>query len=431
MRNQLSQYADGLPSERSLECAVSRRSVVATPCRRNVLTGVSLLCLLLTTQAFAGQSGATRQRVSTVLQARTISLTTRKRTAPPPAQNEMPKTQIGDLTISHVIKMDALLGAGGYRWRGPNTEVEIPDKTSKSVLTVHADDIQVSRVGKNEFGLLTLNGSVRYRLVQKTDDGEHIIEGTAGHAEVRRVTRRMELTGGVRTKLTDAATLDGPATLRTGSLTIAMNANAYRYTLAGGASENDIQFTPIPKAKDPDEEAPGPLGTIHLTGFRSGDLEFGKAVHLEGGVTTCEFASPDQKTAWSLKGEQFEGEFIPNTSNLQRATVTTNVRFHVMQPSTDKKTKTVADGSSSQASYVRSKKGQELIAHGPLNIDFTDAQHFEEPMNLTAAQSATLSVRKEGESLSFSVDDPKGTQKYRIVPKPFDLSEPKPAPPKK
>ncbi len=396
------------------------------------LLGVSAFFLCAVTQAQSGQKRGTANSVQRTSQSRQVVLLPSKRTAAPPAQGEVQKTKIGDITFSKAQKFEVLPEAGTAHWVGPNTEIEVPDKASSSVLLVHADDILASRVGKTQFGLITLNGDVRYRLIQKTDTGERILEGTAGHVEVRRAARRIDFTGGVHTKLTDAARFSGPATLRTGALTLDMDSKPSRYTLEGGAGGNDIQFTPLQSVPEKVGEKPAaaaPLGAVHLYGFRSGDLQFGKAVHVQGAATTCEFSSPDAKTAWKLQGEQFEGEFVPDKSDLQRATVTDNVRFHVMQPSADKKSKTVADGTASQASFVRTQSGQEMVAHGPLKIDFTDPQHFEEPMTLTAQQSSVLTVKKDGNSLSYALNDPQQTQKIHIVPKPFDVSDSKPATP--
>ncbi len=403
--------------------------------RWSLLPSGRLLFMLSAASLSLGSAGQTQSGRKVNLRApqtRLTALAPRKQAAAPPAQGELPKTQIGDLTISKSLKSEVVLGTGALRWLGPNTEIEVPDKASDSVLYVHADDIQASRVGKVQIGLITLSGNVRYRLVQQSDQGERLLEGTAGHAEVRRVVRRIEFTGGVRVRLTEKARFSSPATLRTGALTLAMDAKPFHYTLNGAAGANDIQFTPLqaaPVKAGAKPKGPIPLGTIHLYGFRTGDLQFGKAVHLQGAGTACEFASPDDKTSWKLQGEQFEGEFVPDSSDLERATVTQKVHFHLMQPSADAKSKTIADGTCRQASYVRSDEGQELVAHGPLNIDFTDPQHFEEPMTLTAESSATLTVKKEGESLSFSVDDPKQTQKLHIVPKTLEESAPKTAAP--
>ena len=390
--------------------------------------GASLLCSMAAQQAHSGRQAGAGHGPARGAGPKQVVLVSNKRGAAPRTQAETPKLQVGDLTISGATKSEGVLGTGALRWTGPNTEIEVPDRASKSVLRVHADDIQASRVGKNQFGLITFSGSVRYRLTQQTDAGERILEGTAGRAEVRRVARYMEFTGGVHAKLTDAARFNGPATLHTGSLTLAMDSRPFRYTLEGAAAGNDIQFTPLQSAaaEDGAKATSGALGTIHLFGFRSGDLQFGQAVHLQGAGTTCEFASPDDKTAWRLRGEQFEGEFVPDRSDIQRATVTQNVRFRVKQPSADKKSFTTADGTAPQASYVRSQAGQELVAHGPFKIDFSDPEHSEEPITLTAGQSSILTVKKSDNSLSYALDDPNHTQKFHIVPKPFDVKEAKP-----
>lgn len=393
--------------------------------------GATILCCLGSQQAHAGRQNRPQPLSPRGSRPQQVALGARQRPAAPPAPAEIQKLQVGDLTIRGATKSEGVLATGALRWIGANTEIEVPDKASKSVMVVHADDIQASRVGKSEYGLITLSGNVRYRVVQQSSEGERVLEGTAGHAEVRRTAKRMEFTGGVRAKLTDAAHFSGPAILRTGSLIVAMDKQPYRFNLQGSAAENDIRFTPLqsapPKTTGGKAVAPAPLGGIHIYAFRSGDLQFGEAIHLRGAGTTCEFASPDEKTVWRLQGEQFEGEFVPGTSDLQRATVTQNVRFHVTQPSTDKKTKTTADGKAPQASYVRTEAGQEMIVHGPFTINFTDPEHLEEPMLLTAEQSSTLSVKKSGDSLSYSLDDPNHTQKFHIVPKPFEANEPSPA----
>jgi hypothetical protein len=398
------------------------------------LLGATLLYAGGAIHADAGQQRRSPSAAKQKVGLKQIALLSGERKAAAPPPTEIPKLQVGDLTITGASRSGAVFGTGASHWTGPNTEVEVLDRTSKSVLRVHADDVQASRVGKNEFGLITLNGNVRYRLVQQSDEGERVLEGTAGRAEVRRVTHHMEFTGGVHADVTDKVRFSGPATLRTRNLTVAMETKPFQYTLEGVAANNDIQFTPLqtPTVKAGTKPASAtPLGTIHIFGFRSGDLQFGKAIHLQGAATTCEFGSPDDLTSWRLQGEQFEGEFVPDTSDLQRATVSQNVRFHITQPSADKKAKTMADGTAPQASYVRSQAGQELVAHGPFRIEFTDAQHLVEPMLITAEESSVLSVKKVGDSLSYDLDDPNRTGTMRIVPKPLEKTVPKPTTPLK
>jgi hypothetical protein len=395
-----------------------------------LLLGAGVLCYSGTTQAYAGQQSKTLSAVKIGSAVQQVALVARKgKAAPPPPL----KTQIGDLTISGQTKMEQSFTTGALHLIGTETEIEVPDKTGKSILYVHADDIQASRVGKTEFGLITLDHNVRYRLVQQADSGERILEGTAGHAEVRRTAKRMDFTGGVRTKLTDAARFSGPANLRTGSLTVKTDTPSYRFNLEGAAANNDLRFTPLQAAPPKADGKPAPLapvGAVHIYGFRSGDLQFGEAIHLEGADTTCEFVSPDTKTAWRLQGEQFEGVFVPKTSDLQRATVTDNIKFHLTQPAADKKAQTVVDGTASRASYVRTKTEQETVMHGPLNVQFFDPQRLEEPGLLTAEASATLNLKKSGESLSYSLDDPNHSAKIHFIPKSIDADEAKPkAPP--
>ena len=400
--------------------------------------GAAALCCSGTHVARAGQQNKLRPD-SRQPGLKQIAVVSGKRTVPP---TEHLKQQFGDITFVDADKWNVDLGKGTTHWVGAHTEIEVPDKASKSVLYVHADDILGSRVGKMNIGLIVLSGNVRYRLVQKSDAGDRVLEGTAGHAELRRATKLMEFTGGVHTKLTDAEQFRGPATLRTGSLTVAMETKPFRYSLEGVAANNDIQFTPQQAAASKTDSKPAskadgkpapptPLGTFHAYGFRSGDLQIGEAIHLQGAGTTCEFASPDEKTAWRLQGEQLEGEFVPKKSEIQRATVTQNVRYHVSQPSKDKKTQTTVDGTAPQASYVRTQAGQETVVHGPLTMNLDDLQHLAKPAVMTAGQRALLTVKKSGESLSWELIDPDHTQTLQFEPKPFDLEETKPAAPPK
>jgi len=398
---------------------------------RLVMVSVSVLCFGLATQTFAGQQSKLSSPAEKKPRAKQVALLSGKRKAAPPPQGERAKSQYGDLSVvSNGVA--GVVGTGDIRWIGPNVEIDFPDKASKSVLHVLADDARVSRVGKSEYGLIKLTGNVRYRVVQQAEDGEHILEGTAGNAILQRTKRHMEFTGGVRAKLTDAARFKGPATLRTGSLNVAMEAKPFRYTLDGTAANNDIQFTPL-QTKAPKEGAkappPSPLGTIHIFGFRSGELRFGQAIHLQGATTTCEFASPDELTSWRLQGEQFDGEFVPDQSDLQRATVKDNVKFHLVQPTSDKKSKKTADGTAPKASYVRSDAGQEMVVPGPFTVSFGDPVHMEEPMVGSGGQSATLYVKKFEDGLTYHIDDLQHTTKFHTQLKPFEEEEPKPVVP--
>ncbi len=404
--------------------------------------GASILCSGSAIRTHAEHQASAPPSAPHPSRLKQIALLSNKRQAAPP-QAEKKKLKIGDVTIADFNTNEGVLGSGEFHLLGPYTEITVPDKASKSVLHVHADDIQGSRIGKIDGGLITLIGNVRYRLVQQSDEGERILEGTAGRAILERTKQHMEFTGGTHATLTDAARFSGPATLRTDSLNVAMKSKPARYTLEGAAANNDIRFTPMQTptvkagtkltAADPPGAKPAatPLGTVHIYSFRSGDVQFGEAIHFQGATTTCEFASPDDKTSWRLQGEQFEGEFVPTTSDLQRATVTENVKFHVLQPSADKKVKTTADGTATQASFVRTKAGQEMLAHGPIRVDFTDPEHLEEPMVLTSGPKSILTVKKAGGSLSYRLDDPEHKPKLDIVPKPFAVDEAKPVTPPK
>lgn len=405
-------------------CSIHLSSV-----RMSALLGTAILACSGLGKATAGQQNGAHPGPKQKPAAKQVALLSGRRKQAPKPQAETTKTKIGDVTIADFTTSEGVIGSREVRFLGQFTEIEVPDKASNSVLRIHADDIHGTRVGPTDLGSITLSGNVQYRLVQQTGGSERVLEGTAGHAELRRGEHHMEFTGGVRAKLTDAARFGSPATLHTGSLTVAMAAKPFHYSLDGDPTNNDIQFTPLQTSAPKTGAKTGtvtPLGRIHAFGFRSGDLQFGQAMHLQGAETTCEFASPDDLTSWRLQGEQFEGEFVPKKSDLQRATVTQNVRFHITQPSADKKAKTTADGTSSQASYVRSEAGQELIAHGPLKIDFTDPERSDEPLVYNGGRSAVLSVKKVGSSLSYSLIDLNNNQKVRVTPKPFDAGEPKP-----
>ena len=399
------------------------------------LLGASAVCWGGTNSAHAGQQSKTLSTSTQGSSSKQVTLV-KSQTAQQPV-----KTQIGDVTMSRWNHFDQDLVSGAIHITGTETEIEVPDKASNSILYVHADDIKGSRVGKTEFGLVTLDRNVRYRLVQKADTGERTLEGTAGHAEVRRSSKRMDFSSGVRAKLTDPSRFSGPATLITTKLTVRTDTPSYRFDLQGAAANNDIRFTPLqaetpkadPKAAPPKADAkPGPLvpvGTVHLYGFRTGDLQFGESIHLQGPDTTCEFASPDTKTAWRLQGEKLEGVFVPKTSDLQRATVTDNVKFHLAQPSADKTGQTVADGTASRASYVRADADQVTVMHGPLNIMFFDPQRLMEPGLLTSEESGTLTLKKSGDGLAYSLDDPSHTAKIHFIPKTVGEDEAKPKTP--
>lgn len=354
-----------------------------------------------------------------------------KQQAAPKSQEETKKLQYGDISIAYFTSMEGLLEGKEIHFKGKKTEIDVPDKASKSVLHVHADDIIGTPTPKGNLGLIKLTGNVRYRLVQQLPEGERILEGSSARAVVQRLERHIEFTGGSHVKLTDAARFRGPATLDTGTLNVFMEAKTYRYTLEGPPGGNDIKFTPLqappPVKAGAKPGAPTPVGLVHIFGFRSGDLAFGQAIHLHGAGTTCDFASPDDKTAWHLQGQEFEGEFVPNTTDIQRATVMENVKFHTKQPSAHKKLTTTVDGTASQASYVRSKEGQEMVAHGPLDITLDDPEHFEKPAPFTVGPKAKLVVRKEGDTLHYSLVDPDATFQGNFQPKIAADEDTKPA----
>lgn len=406
--------------------------------RLPALFAAGLLCGVL--QSASGRQSGVPASSPRSSGGRQIALLSGKRQATPqPPKNAKPeppvKTQIGDISISGFKTSGGGFGTRDFHFKGPGTEIEVPDKASRSVLTLHADDIEGTPVGKVDGGLIVLSGNVRYRVVQKTAAGERVLEGTAGHAEVRRTTQHIDLTRGVRAKLVDPSQFSGPATLRTTNLHIAMEQQQYHYTLDGPVAENDVQFTPLqtPKlAKDAKKDdkpgPPVPVGKIHVFGFRSGDLQFGQSIHLKGASTTCDFTGPEDGSSWHLQGEELEGEFVSGTSDLQRATAMENVKFHVVHPSTDKKYKITVDGITPQASFVRTEKGQELVTHAPFDIKVNDPQHLEEPATIVSQKSvATLNLRKVGDNLLYELDDDDHSSSVNIHPKHIEEPVAKPA----
>src|ERR1051326_8006979 len=73
-----------------------------------------------------------------------------------PKKQEKKKTVIGDITISDWNQLNTNFN-GSAQVTGPDTQIEIPDKNSRSKLGLHADDIKIENAGAGK-AIVTMKG---------------------------------------------------------------------------------------------------------------------------------------------------------------------------------------------------------------------------------------------------------------------------------
>src|SRR5262249_34595837 len=113
---------------------------------------------------------------------------------------EQPKentTRYGAISITNWNRTSGSLDFTSVTYTGPNTRVEVPDKSSGSHLSLHADEIKLIGINKPGTERVELRGHLTYSLTQPTPDGPRKLAGTAGQGDYRSEAKRIVLSSGV------------------------------------------------------------------------------------------------------------------------------------------------------------------------------------------------------------------------------------------
>ncbi len=220
-----------------------------------------------------------------------------------------------DVAITHMRGMHIGQKEGEVIFAGPDVHLESVNKAKGTHIDVIANHaIGVRR--PNHHDTADLTGNVRYTITEKTPDGTRIVQGTAQRAYYTEANKGLQLLGGVNATLTDPLHFDGPATLRVATLNMPEEGHI---ELTGDPSTTDARFTPhIPtpaeaaKPKKPAENATAAnlktkrkaipaVGTVHVTGFRTGHVNQNQDAAFEGPLVTVETNNAQTKAQNTFK----------------------------------------------------------------------------------------------------------------------------------
>jgi lipopolysaccharide export system protein LptA len=298
----------------------------------------------------------------------------------PPAPQQQPKsTSIGDVKITYahiranfrrsstVLLLDAV--------------IESRDARQPTQIRVLADQVNASQSAKNNDGIVDMTGHIRYTITQKTQEGARIIQGTAGHAVYEQATSRILLTAGVQATLTEAAKLQGPATLKSATATLYTD-RSQRYEMAGDPAVNDIQFTPLRKSKAGGKEPGQPIAgaPVHLHNFRTGEIEQNRHIVVNGPESAVDISDPVENSVGNLVANRIAAEF---SAGLDRAEASGDVHFRYERPGKKEGRQTLR-GRSDTVAYTADQ--HRLVAAGDVEADLTDPAMLLEPAHLKAGK---------------------------------------------
>ncbi len=236
---------------------------------------------------------------------------------PQPTFKPAPKTpqqqqgiKIGEnIQLTHMQSTHFGQQAGELVFDGPDMQLESINKTRGTNIVVIVDHAVVHQRPNNR-STADLTGNARYTLTEQTQDGkQRIIKGTAQRAYYTEANKGLRLLGGVNATLTDPSRFDAPATLRVTTLNMPGEG---RFELTGDPTTTDVRFTPHTA---PPKIAPKPdatnttanlrtlsrVGVVHVTGFRTGNLNKNENADFTGPLVTVETNNPQAKTRNTFK----------------------------------------------------------------------------------------------------------------------------------
>jgi lipopolysaccharide export system protein LptA len=347
--------------------------------------------------------------------------------AKPAPTGAVRETRIGSIHISGYTRITGTIGgASSARFLGPRTLIETTEKSSDTAVRLHADDIRASQ-DKNGVQI-DLSGSVRCTLIQAEKGGDRVLEGTAGRGVYNQQTRRIELTGGVRTTLTDPTRLNGPGTLRADHLVIDIGAKPYLYTLEGDPGNNDIQFTPLgSKVEKNGAENRTPYGTTHIFGYQSGSIQIGKgqagqSARFSGPGTTIAIANATDIRRGTFQAERITASFAEDGS-VRQAEAAGSVRYHVERPLPNSSETQVITGTAGRATYNADEALIRLT--GGVQAEIAAPDVLQSPAQVRAGRVLV----KTAQPFRYEVSGGAATNLFRFTPRrPEETPEPgKPA----
>lgn len=201
--------------------------------------------------------------------------------------------------------------AGELVFEGPDMQLESINKTRGTNILVMADHA-VAHQRADHHTTADLTGNVRYTLTEQTEDGkQRVVQGTAQRAYYTEANKGLRLLGGVSATLTDPSRFDGPAALRVTTLNMPGEGH---FELTGDPATTDVRFTPHVAAPT-DEPKPdatpanakskpktlSQVGTVHVTGFRTGHLNKNENADFSGTLVTVETNNAQAKTQNTFK----------------------------------------------------------------------------------------------------------------------------------
>jgi len=310
-----------------------------------------------------------------------------KKPAPPPAAStEAKRIAIGDVVFTGYVRGSTDFSTKADLF-GPNTMVEVPDKNSKSLLKIHADEMHFLRGKGPGREIVEMHGHVRYAVTQSTPEGERRLNGTAGHGDFHRETHKIALTNGVQCEMTDPR-LDGPGTLRAGKVVVDISSTPYLYTLDGDSGTNDVRFTPRPR--DIKKNPNGQIGRVHVTQWATGTFQPGKVVSFDGQLVLADLQSRSGAQAGQLKARHIQGDFAPS-GELVKARANEDVHYRMERPISRK----LADGKTQEGRQEVTGTSNEAIFEpaagrftldGAIDATLVNTLYFAEPAKLLASR---------------------------------------------
>ncbi len=333
-------------------------------------------------------------------------------------------SRYGDVVISAYDRVRGKTDLSGLRITGAKTLIVVPDKASGSELRIHADDIQTQSEGQDTFAVTELTGHVRYTLLQKTQAGTRILDGTSRRATLRRKAQKIELQAGVEATLSDPERLALPGTLKAGRVLADLSQTPTLYLLSGSAEENDLRFRP--KERSGAANAKTELQETHLHHFRQGTFQVGQRAQFEGENTTADFLNPLGEAASQLKASSIRALFTAEKSRLKGAAASGDVRFRFSRPADKDRPAENLTGSADEAAYDFLNERPRYVLKGSVNATLVSPKQVQGPARLEADRIEVTQALLQGLDIfhyHVTARPGRGSLRFTPVPAPAAAAE--------
>ncbi len=310
------------------------------------------------------------------------------------AAKERKKSQFGDIKIFDFDTSRGKTDLSGVILTGSKTTIEVPDKKSHSLITLHANEITIQKQKKDIEA--QLNGNVHFHIVQKQNAGpDRILDGTSRAGNYDRASQTYRMSGNVHISVIDPAKITGTGTLQSDTFMIVMSDQQTVYQMTGNPASNSIHFMPLP-ASSASKASGSPSDDVRLSGFNNGSLTFGESALLEGHSSKAQFSRASDRTDFTVNASNIAVQFHGNGDTVSHTSAAGNVELDLIRTVKDNsKERLIAKCDTADYNLLEQKM---LLKHN-IHLSLTSPDSLRKPASIISDELNAVFGDRETYSL--------------------------------